>query len=111
MDYFLKNQNLRILYLENKITEEELKINIQRNDKKTKKNTEIAQVLQLCNITFTDIVYRLMDNLTYEKHSLPVFEKEIQEIINYCNNILKDISFTYNCVQYSFLNTFVFKAL
>ena len=110
-DYVVRNQDLRIRYLENLISEDEFKIQIQRNDKKNKKNTEIAQVLQLANTATTDILYRLMDNLEKSdpgKHNVDSYLREIEEIIKYCNDIFKDIGFTYNTVQYGFSDSFNF---
>lgn len=104
-DYVVRNQDLRIRYLENTISEEDFKILIQRNDKRNKKNTEIAQVIQLSNTALTDIVYRLIDHLDKsenKKHNIKSFILEIEQIIKYCNDIFKDISFTYNTVQYGF---------
>jgi len=104
-DYVERNQDLRVKYLENLIGEEEFKIIIQRNDKKNRKNTEVAQVLQLCNTAVTDIIYRLIDHLQKsepDKFNLDTFMGEINEIISYCNLIFKDISFTYGTVQYGF---------
>jgi len=110
-DYVIRNQDLRIKYLENSISEDEFKIQIQRNDKRNRKNTEIAQVLQLANTAVTDIAYRIMDNLEHSvegKHNIESFLKEMEEIIKYCNDIFRDISFTYNTVQYGFNDTFNF---
>ena len=111
-DYILRNQDLRIKYLENELLEDEFKMLIQRNDKKNKKNNEIAQVLQLSNIAVTDIIYRLIDHLNQSesgKHTIDLFIGEIDEIIKYCNDIFKDISFTYCTVQYAFSQEFEFK--
>ena len=110
-DYVVRNQDLRIRYLENFISEDEFKIQIQRNDKKNRKNTEVVQVLQLANTAITDIIYRLMDNLENSdtgKHNIQSFLGEIREIIKYCNDIFKDIGFTYNTVQYGFDEMFGF---
>lgn len=110
-DYVIRNQDLRVKYLENVISEEEFKIMIQRNDKKNKKNNEIAQVLHLANTAVTDILYRLMDNLEKTddgQHNLDSFLRELEEIVRYCNDIFKDISFTYSTVQYGFTDTFSF---
>ena len=110
-DYVIRNQDLRIKYLENLISEYEFKMLIQRNDKKNRKNTEVAQVLQLANTAVTDIVYRLMDNLEKSdagKHTTDSYLNEIQEIIKYCNDIFRDIGFTYNTVQYGFNSSFLF---
>jgi acyl-CoA synthetase (AMP-forming)/AMP-acid ligase II len=84
---------------------------IQRNDKKNKKNNEVAQVLHLANTAVTDIVFRLMDNLEKSdngQHNIVSFLRELEEIVRYCNDIFKDISFTYTTVQYGFTDTFSF---
>ena len=113
-DYVIRNQDLRIKYLENVISEHEFKMLIQRNDKKNRKNTEIAQVLQLANTAVTDIIYRLMDKLEktdnggLPKGFMNSYLREIEEIIKYCNDIFKDISFTYMTVQYGFDEIFNF---
>jgi hypothetical protein len=91
--------------LEKIIDEEEFKMLIQRNDKKNKKNTEITQVIQLANTAFTDIVFRIIDHLEkcgVNEFNLDTFMIEINELRNYCNNIFKDIAFTYSTVQYGF---------
>jgi len=110
-DYVIRNQDLRIQYLENLISEDVFKMMIQRNDKKNRKNTEVAQVLQLAHTAVTDIVYRLMDNLDKSdtgKHNIDSFLREFEEIIKYCNDIFKDIGFTYITVQYGFNESFNF---
>lgn len=110
-DYVIRNQDLRVKYLENLISEDEFKMMIQRNDKKNRKNTEVAQVLQLANTAVTDIVYRFMDNLEKSdsgKHNIDSYLREIEEIIKYCNDIFRDIGFTYSTVQYGFRDSFHF---
>lgn len=108
-DYVVRNQDLRIRYLENAISEEDFKKLIQRNDKKHRKNAEIAQVLNLANTAVTDIVYRIIDNLNKSengKHNINSFLTELQEFRLYCNNIFRDVAFTYNTVQYCFEKDF-----
>ena len=110
-DYVVRNQDLRIKYLENLISEDEFKMLIQRNDKRNRKNTEIAQVLQLANTAVTDIVYRLIDIMDKSSNGdihIDSLIGEIEEINKYCNEIFKDISFTYNTVQYAFNELFGF---
>lgn len=104
-DYVTRNQWLRVGYLENRITENSFKQQIQRNDKKNRKNTEILQVLRLAVTTITDIIFRLIDNLEKSddgKHDMALFLREIDEIRKYCNDIFMDISFTYTTVKYEF---------
>jgi len=120
VDYFEKNIDLRMKYLENTITEEQLKILVQRNDKKHKKNIEISQIIQLSNVTINDIVLRIDNYLEnwvktgyYIKDEvnkgLNPYLKELESLRIYCNDILKDISFTYNSVQYAFNDEFKFE--
>ena len=110
-DYVGKNQDLRVRYLENIIDEEEFKMLIQRNDKKNKKNTEISQVIQLANTAVTYIVFRIIDHLQKCKvndFDLNTCMIEITELKNYCNNIFKEIAYTYGTVQYGFSENMVF---
>jgi hypothetical protein len=107
VDYVSRNRDLRIKYLRNIITEESFKEQLQRNDKKHKKNIEMSQVLQLVNTAITDIVLRIIDNLRTSApnaYNLSAIS-EVDEIIKYCNDILKDISHTYNSVQYELSST------
>jgi hypothetical protein len=110
-NYVERNQNLRVKYLENCISEGLFKTVIQRSDKKNKKNTEIAQVFQLANTALTDIIYRVIDHLqksNADKADLNPFLNEISELIKYCNTIFKDIAFTYGAVQYCFDSNMTF---
>ena len=101
-DYVAKNQDLRIEYLKNYITEREFMSSIQKNDKKNRKNNEIVQVIQLTNTAISDIVFRMINELRNSLENLDRFMFEFDEFIKYCNEIFKDISFTYKSVQYMF---------
>jgi hypothetical protein len=110
-DYFMKNQDLRVQYMKNEISEEAFKWQLQVNDKRNRKHTEVAQVLQLSSTAVTDIVYRIIDDLRTsdkDKHNLEGMLCEFDEAIKYCNDIFKDISFTYKSVQYYFDSKFNF---
>jgi hypothetical protein len=114
-DHFERNQELRIRYLEGLIDDDEFKKLIQRADKKNRKNIEISQIITLCNTAVTDIIHRFYDYLKNYKPNMvnkPNFEpfiQEIKQIRNYCNNILREIAFTYNCVEYIFVEYFHFE--
>ena len=43
------------------------------------------------------------------EYNLDTYTNELTEIRNYCNNILKDIAFTYSSIQYKFDVQFNFK--
>jgi hypothetical protein len=113
-NYLERNQELRINYLLNEIDEDTFKILVQRNDKKHRKNNEISQVIQVSITAVTDIVFRIIDNL---KKSAPGEDKidelmsEFNGVREYCNEIFKDISFAYGCVQYGFDNEFVLRTV
>jgi len=113
-NHIQKNQELRVMYLCNEIDEELFKIHIQRNDKKHRKNNEISQVIQVSITAITDIVFRIIDNLKKTKPGDDNFDEIMSEfngVREYCNEIFKDISFAYGCVQYSFDNMFVLKTI
>ena len=103
-DRVLNNQDLRIDYLRNKISEETFKIQIQRLDKKHQKNLEIHNVFTILYNTITDILYRFDNEVRTGSFSMRSIEeqqstidilKEIDRIRDYVNECLLDISKTY----------------
>ncbi len=113
-DYLERNQELRVQYLCNEIDEDTFKILVQRNDKKHRKNNEISQVIQVSITAVTDIVFRIIDNLKKSVCGEDKFDELMSEfngVREYCNEIFKDISFAYGCVQYGFDNQFVFRTI
>ena len=108
-NYLERNQELRVQYLCNEIDEDIFKILVQRNDKKHRKNNEISQVIQVSITAVTDIVFRIIDDLKKSVCGEDKFDEIMSEfngIREYCNEIFKDISFAYGCVQYNFDNKF-----
>lgn len=105
IDYINHNEFLRIKYLLNEINENQFKKQIQINDKKNKKYTELRQIFELCNTILTDIIFRLIDNLNNSqpnKHNINKFMNEINELIKYCNELFSEVSYTYNCSRIRF---------
>ena len=100
-----RNEELRIQYMLNKITEEDFKILLQRNEKKFEKYREIHNILDLLKTTITDIIRRFIDHL--EKCEPGKWEdkilNEVEPIVNYANECLFDISKTYKskCLVFS----------
>ena len=100
-----RNQDLRIDYMLNKLSEEDFKIILQRNEKKHEKYREIHNILDVLKTTVTDIVIRFVDHL--EKSRPGKWEdkilNEIEPIVNYANECLFDISKTYKskCIVFS----------
>ena len=94
------NLQLRVKYLRNKISLEDFKVYIQRDNKKYEKKREIFEVLDLFITTITDIINRIKINIQeYENNSFQkAFEtySEVEKIKDYVNQCLLDIAFTYN---------------
>jgi hypothetical protein len=100
-DYEKKNRELRIDYLMNKTDEDTMKILLQRNEKKTMKDTEIREVyVMVCN-TAEDIIYRFYAyienlpriNVTWNSDILD----EMNAMLVYANECIDDICKTYQC--------------
>jgi hypothetical protein len=98
-DYVVKNRNLRILLMRNKISEKDFKTKIQKNDKKYVKSQEIYHVFQLLVNGISDIVLRYIESL---RSSEMLFNEETKNILNevepmiiYANECFNEISLTY----------------
>jgi hypothetical protein len=107
-NYEQKNENLRVQYLMKEITEQEMRDELQRDDKRHHKNQELAEVFTLLVNTVTDILFRFLDYLEQNKDksvgntadidvSILV---EIDRIVDYANECLGDISHTYSCSRF-----------
>jgi hypothetical protein len=102
-DYIRSNEDLRIAYLEGDLTEDDFKKEIQRRDKKQRKNTELRQIMQFASTACKDIVFRLIHHLNVlpnDQLDLVTFEAEIHELVNQCNELFKEVARTYGTVQY-----------
>ena len=106
-NYPRMNEELRIQYMRNMITEEKFKLQIQQIDKKSQKMTEISNILNMVIITSTDIIHRFYNEMLVETWVYNIETlKEIDRILEYANNCLIDISKTYNSKQLVF-NEFI----
>lgn len=113
IDVLKLNENLRVKYMTNEITQEKFKTLIQRNDKRHQKYNEITDVLNLVVTATTDIINRFANNLTVckpNKYDLNILN-EIDELIVYANSLLKDIAKVYKCVTYYFTELLEFYTL
>ena len=114
-DELVNNQDLRLRYLEKTINEKKLKSDILRRDKAFEKKQDIYNVIQLEIRAVTDIIYRLEDalnaidrdssigRLSMKTNAVDLCNSHIREINNvteYCNNLFKEHSRTYNCKEY-----------
>lgn len=92
------NQELRIQYMRNQISEEKFKLVLQRNQKRHEKNREVGLVLQmLCN-SATDILLRFIQEIQHSgwKGNRTTLD-ELKLIVTYANECFSEIATTYNC--------------
>jgi hypothetical protein len=90
------------------ITEQDMRDELQRDDKRHHKNQELAEVFTLLVNTVTDILYRFLDYLEQNKDNALGKEAnidvsilvEIERIVDYANECLGDISHTYSCSRF-----------
>ena len=101
INYENRNRDLRVAYMRNKITKEELKVLLQRGNKKNEKNREISNVFELIVNTVQDIIFRIRNHLvtpnlelSFDNQFKPL--EEIIPIINYANECFKEIGKTYS---------------
>jgi hypothetical protein len=106
VNYVERNQELRVSYMRNLITEEHFKNSLQRNEKKNEKTREIRNVLDILFNTVTEIIYRFRAHLTAAQPNKwePTILEEIDVIVDYVNECLYDISHTYGSKQIRFFN-------
>lgn len=102
----LRNEQLRVRYLRNQITDTEFKLLLQRNEKKEEKKREIHNVLDILLNTITDIVFRFDAHLNQAPPGEWTFDilEEIDPIVNYANECLIETSKVYNSRRLKFSN-------
>ena len=100
------NESLRINYMMNHITENDFKSRLQRDDKKYSKNREIHNVLEILLNTITDILFRFSLHVGTARMNSWVLDilEEIDPIVDYVNECLRDISKTYSSKLIQFSN-------
>lgn len=103
----MNNQFMRVRYMRKKITEEEFKINLQRQYTSTQKKAEMLNILQMVHDTCSDIVLRYRDEIKTRdwKYSINTLS-EIDGIISYANDCLGKMSKVYSSKQ-KYLNNFL----
>ena len=101
------NVDLRISYMRNKITKDDMKIEIQKREKENKKKHEVSNVIGMFVGCMTDIFYRLLDNpLKYNE-----ILTEMNTLRDYTNNCLLNISKSYKCTCWYYNEKFEFDSV
>ena len=88
------NLDLRIKYMMKEIDKESFKKLLQRRHKERMKKLELRDVLMMYISVITDLMYRLVHG------NDTTIDKEMKGLMVYTNELLSDISKTYNCKRY-----------
>ena len=101
-----RNEQLRIQYMRNFITEDAFKTTLQRNEKKVEKYREIHNILTILLTTVTDIILRFRGHVAEVPNNefSDAILKEINPIVDYVNECLRDTAKTYKSkvVQFNY---------
>lgn len=89
------NMRLRIDFMRNKISKDQLKNTLQKREKENSKKGELSNVIGMYVSCMTDLFYRL-----HEENELAKIKKEMVELKNYVNDCFNKISKSYNCKNY-----------
>uniref|UniRef100_A0A6C0I0M5 RING-type domain-containing protein n=1 Tax=viral metagenome TaxID=1070528 RepID=A0A6C0I0M5_9ZZZZ len=100
-DYDRRNQELRVQYLANEISEPAFKLQLQRDDKRHHKLQELSELFDIVVHTVTDIIHRFQLHVEEcpEGEIDTVIFNEIDRIVDYTNECLADISKTYGSTK------------
>jgi hypothetical protein len=102
-NYEIRNRDLRVDYMTKKITEGQYKKRLQQKEKSFSKNRELRDVYQMVATTGEDVMIRFVDHVRRGPIGTNILD-ELNEMRVYANDCLADISKTYGCVKYVFLN-------
>lgn len=100
-NYERRNEDLRVRYLMNELSEEDMRDQLQKDDKRHHKNQELADIYTLLGTTVTDILFRFSHQLDKDKNTRPdkiddSILDEIYLIVDYANECLADVAYTYS---------------
>jgi len=100
-----RNEDLRIQYMRNQLAEDAFKTILQRNEKKCEKFREIHNIIDVLKTTVSDIILRFVEHLEQARPGKweDKILKEVEPIVEYANECLRDISKTYKskCIVFS----------
>jgi hypothetical protein len=95
VNFVAANEQLRVKYMMNQISEEKFKSAIQYNDKKHQRNGELSNVFDMLCRVVTDILYRIRASLIDNSFKPDEYFNELNRIIAYTNEHLAEIGETY----------------
>jgi hypothetical protein len=97
------NLRLRIDFMRNKITKEQMKKILQKREKENLKKTEIFNILGMFVTCITDVFHRL-----YKNSNIEGMITEINGLKEYTNHCLFKIGNTFKCKKYRLNKDFMF---
>lgn len=100
---FNDNQDLRVSFLRNQITEEYFRITLQKREKARAKKQDMYRLFAMMVQCVTEIIYRYAE----EKNDASGYLDEIQNLLEYVNTCLDNISKNYSSRRYSINNDLV----
>jgi hypothetical protein len=109
VDYIRNNEAMRVAYLEGMYNDADFKKEIQRRDKKNRKNVEIVQIVNFASTASKDIIVRVINHIKeapIDECELMPFVKEFEGLVLHCNELFKDVSYVYGTVKYQLREDF-----
>ena len=113
-NYIVDNRNLRVEYLMDKVSEQQLKIILQQREKEINKRTDFNNIYQMFYTVCTDVYIRIIDYVIENRDAAhrisnkclfdivhPFIEEQVQVLRNlviYFNEHIKKLGKFYKCV-------------
>ena len=97
-DRFNDNQDLRILFLRNRIDEQYFRVTLQKREKARNKKEDLFRLFSMMIQCITEIIYRYEQE--YEVDNASKYVDEIYKLLEYVNECLKNISSIYSSRRY-----------
>lgn len=94
----LDNQDLRVKFLRNKLSENEFKTNLLKRVKSQDKKREHRDVLVMFQNTMIDMIYRYNHAMEFNE-DYTSYLKEVDALVVYVNECLWTIARTFGCVE------------
>jgi hypothetical protein len=92
VNILVENENLRLRYLLNEITEEQFRVRLQRAEKASQMKKEVFDVLSMFITCVTDTLYRVTSDFVSDEIC-----KAVEALRQYVNEQLRLISASFNC--------------
>ena len=111
-DNHLINRNLRVQYLLNKISEDNLKQTLQQNEKSLQKKRDFSNIYQMFCDVASDIFRQIMTQACFTEIYIDEQLIILHNLIEYFNENLKSVGKVYKCVypgitkEYSWVNNY-----